>query len=254
MIYKESYIRASLYCPALPGLNGVIDKLEQSQRIFIAVIKDLNLLTIKGELADLDEDLYKSIKARLSEFYPKVSSDDAQTCINYVVSGFYAYLKLFPLEKYRPIIIDYTPSVRLNGNSVELHYDLLLQQTNKSQFLHGVCFVDKLDKHSGELDLFNYLKLKFLSTTYKKKRKTHPPVKLHVLCLPNLTYRNKNFRSHLLRSFTVTERDVTKNHLTAISRLIEWSLSNTYPVPIPGCKKYSCPKRQECNFDYREKK
>lgn len=236
-------------CSYLHHLNGKLSYLDQSQLLFKKVIQDIYTLVIKGELTDLDNDLFKIIKKHIGNYYPNMTVDDAQTTFTYIISGVHAFIKKFSLEKYSPVLIDYQVSIHL-GAKLDLNFDLIFQQNNKTKFIHAFCFVPALDKHNVEYNLFNDIKLKFLSHLYAHKRATHPPVKLHLVYMPKLNFRNKNLKTFPMRFKTLHEKMIKNSHLKKLKDLILKIEDTKDPLPIFSCNWNSCPKRQECINDY----
>ena len=143
-IYTESFLKTKLHCSYMSYLGGDITDLDLSQYLFLKTLKDLNLLLIKQQLKDLDTDLYNIIKKNMSFHCSDYSIDDSQSLTNYIISSIYSFLKMFPLKNYHPLIIDSNPVVSLTGTTLELNFDLIFKQNNKSNYMHGVVFVKDL--------------------------------------------------------------------------------------------------------------
>lgn len=243
--YTESFLKTKLHCSYLPSIGGDITLLDKTQVLFLSCLKDLQLLLIKNELKSLDEDLFKIIKDNIFNYFPNNLKDDNQALTNYVINGIYSYMNMFPLSKYYPLIIDYNPSVILKDKVIDLKIDLLLKQNNKSNYLHAVSFVSKVDSFTTTLDDFNYLKLNFLSRNFTGNRNDQPATRLHLISIPALTYRNKNIKNYPLRKKTLTEKDLNGISFTDFNLMLNAALS--MPVKqIPTCKNLSCLKRKEC--------
>lgn len=247
--YTESQLKTAMACNLLYSMKAELNFLDISQKILLLVLKDLNTLLIKGELVNLDKDLFLIIKRHIYHVYPDILKDDSQTLISYLVNSVYAYLKKFPLKDYTPIYVDLNPVILLNKKNIQLNIDILYRQNNKSGFLHGVSFVNKVSDYSGAYDYFNHLKLQFLKTLFINRRSAHPATRLHICSISPLQYRNKNLKSFLLKTKTLTERDINLTYIKSLDSNLNLVLSNKNPIPIPNCLNYSCPKRKECLGD-----
>ena len=243
--YKEAFLKTKIHCSYLPSIKGDITLLDSSQAIFLACLKDLQLLIIKNDLKSLDEDLFKIIKNNIFNYFPNNTVDDNQALTNYVISGVYSFMNNFPLSKYYPLIVDYNPSVLIKNKQIELNIDFLFKQNNKSSYLHGICFVNKIDDFSTILDDFNYLKLNFLSKNFTGFRNSNAATKLHFISIQPLTYRNKNIKNYSIKTKTINEKDLKTKTFLDLNQTIDLALN--MPIKqIPGCRNISCPKRKVC--------
>lgn len=249
-IYTESFLKTKLHCSYMSYLGGDITNLDLSQFLFLTVLKDLNLLIIKQELIDLDADLYKIIKKSLNTYCSDLSIDDSQSLVNYLITSIYSFLKTFPLKDYYPLILDSNPSVTLSNITLQLNIDIILKKNNKSNYMHGIVFVKDLNEHTVEYDYFNYLKLKFLKSAHSGNRNGSPAVKLHLISLKPLTYRNKNLKNYTLKVKTLSEKDIDNFYLRELSESLTVAFSQK-PKPIPACSNKLCSKRKECASTYK---
>jgi hypothetical protein len=249
-IYTESFLKTKLHCSYMSYLGGDVTQLDLSQDLFLKTLKELNLLLIKQELKDLDADLYNIIKKNMALYCSDYSIDDAQSLINYIIGNVYSFLKIFPLKDYHPLIIDSKPILTLTGTTLELNFDFIFKQNNKSNYMHGIVFVKDLNEHTIEYDYFNYLKLKFLKSSHSGNRNLFPATKLHLISIKPLTYRNKNLKNYVIKKKTLTEKDIDNFYLKELSDSLSSAFSQK-PKPIPACANKLCPKRKECASTYK---
>ena len=252
-IYTEAYLKTKLHCNFLPELEGNITLLDKSQYIFLKCLKDLQLLVIKNEITNLDDSIYKIIRVNLNKYCSDFSIDDSQALTNYIISGIYSYINIFPTKKYYPLIVDFNPTVKISNYDIILNIDLLLKQNNKSNYLHAVTFVHKVDPHALTIDSFNHLKLNFLSNAHIGNRNNNPATHLHLISMPPLTYRNKNIKNYSVKRKHLTEKDIQKDLLSTLVEQLDSSFSIQKPSPIPGCLNFKCSKRKQCVSSQRIK-
>lgn len=232
-------------------LDGDITELDISQYLFLQTLKELNLLIIKQQLKDLDTDLYKIIKNNMALYCSDFSIDDSQSLINYIIGGVYSFLNIFSLKTYHPLIVEVNPTLTFSGISLELNFDFIFKQNNKSNYMHGIVFVKDLNEHTVEYDYFNYLKLKFLKSSHLGNRNSSPATRLHLISLKPLTYRNKNLKNYTVTKRTLTENDIDNFYLKELADSLSSSFSQK-PKPIPACSNRFCQKRKECASKYKK--
>ena len=248
-MHTESFLKTKLHCSYLAELGGDITTLDLSQFLFIDTLKEINLLLIKQKIKDLDSDLYNILKKNIKKHYPQASIDDVQTLSNYIIANVYSFLKLFPLETYHPLMIDASPSAMLSDFTIQFNFDFIYKQNNKSNYIHGIVFVNDLNDYTSKYDYFNYLKLKFLKSSYLGRRNAHSATKLHIISVKPLTYRNKNLKNYVLKKHTLTEAEIDDFYLKELLNSLSFSFKQR-PKPIPACSNFHCSKRKECATTY----
>jgi hypothetical protein len=246
---KESFLKTKLHCSHLAELGGDITRLDLSQFLFLDTLKKVNLLLIKQNIKDLDSDLYAIIKKNIKEHCPQASIDDTQTLFNYIIGNVYSFLNFFPLTTYHPLMIDVSPSATLSEFTIQFNFDFIYKQNNKSNYIHGIVFVNSLNDYTSKYDYFNYLKLKFLKSAYLGKRNAYSATNLHIISIKPLTYRNKNLKNYVLKKHTLTEADMDDFYLKELLNLLSSSFQQK-PIPIPACSNFHCSKRKECASTY----
>ena len=250
ILHNEAEISDTLTCSYLPQIGGTFNELAISQKCFVSCLQDLFIEYIKDNIIDLDKTIFDISKANISIYYKNITTDDAQLVTNYLINGLYSFIKNFPLKKYTPITAQYNPTINYNGDWVELNFDLLLKQNNKTGFLHGICFVSKIDNHSKN-NYFNYIKLNFLKNFFTSTRAKYPATKLHLISIAGLKWQNKSSRSYPLRTYSINEKQIKDSHIKSFSEDFNlYKALRKNPKPIPGCKLIQCPKRRECNYEY----
>lgn len=245
-LYKEDEIITISYCNYLHYLDGNINQLNNSQALFKELILRFNFKILEKTLLDVDKFLNLTLKVLIKKhFEDKNTIDDLSYLHTFFTQLFFKYIDLFPSNKFMPAYIDYKPVVKVHDLQIQLNLDLILIQQNKDSFYNLLLFTNDLNEFDLRNNPFNYFKLKFLKNLYNKKKKRFEPVKIHFICTPEPTFRNRNQRDYKLKNKTL---DITYYKDTNIKNydLFFKNFKQEKPIPRFSCNQKNCIKRKEC--------
>ena len=247
-IYTESQIKAFFKCSNFYHLGGSVYQYHPSQLLFFQTLKDFYLCILKSEIEEFDKDLIRILKKNINLHYPEINSiDDFQYLLNWTLSLLNDFFQTFPFHKYTPLFVPHTPVLNYADINISLNFDLLLVQNNKMAFMHAICFLPKNDTHHSNNDFFNFIKLKYLNSTYNERRYSVPPVKLHNVSLEPASFRNRSNRNYSLSK--VTFDSMHHNDILNTKIALNYFVKNKEtPLIKPYCDIYDCPKRKECKY------
>jgi hypothetical protein len=248
--YKEDEIITIKYCDYLHYLNGNVNELTPARSLFKSLILKFNLLILQKKLLDIDIFLNSTLKILIKKHYKdSYTLDDLSYLHTFFSQLFFIYLKSYPCSKYIPTYIDYKPVVRIEKIETKLNLDLILTQTNKDSFIHLILFVNDLDEFNIKNNPFFFFKLKLLKKLYTRKKKKYEPVKIHLLYIPDPTFRNRSQRDYRIKIKTL-DLSYYQNIDTELYKLFFENFYYKKPTPRYFCDKKNCIKRKECLNGY----
>lgn len=244
--YKEDEIITISYCNYLHHLGGNINELSKAQLLFKDLICKFNFKILEKDLLDIDLFLNHSLKQLIKLYYvDSTTIDDLSYLHTFFSQLFFKYIDLFPSKKYMPGFIDYKPLIKIEDLQIKFNLDLILIQQNKDAYYHLIYFTKDLSDFNFKNNPFNYFKLKLLRKLYQKRKRRIEPVKMHLLYIPEPTFRNRNQRDYRLKHKTIDLSYYDDIDISNYNKCFkEFTLSE--PKPRFFCNEKNCTKRKEC--------
>lgn len=246
--YSESEFKTLLACSKLYSLGGSINNYDASQKFIRYALHKFILKVLKGELADIDNQINKCVNLAFNRFYIKnnLLEEEILKLKSFAFSFIHFFIKNFSLKNYRIVSGPTNGTMIYDEAEINFGLDAIFNSKIHKAQLHAIIFIPYTDTHILRNDIglrikADYLR-KYANSTFRRSKNS--PVTLHIFSSYKFNFYKSKTKTYKFHYTKIPYEEVPSfdidNYIKKANFVID------YPVTIPICQNLKCSKRKEC--------